>query len=204
MRLVRRTVRSVSAALGPARFLTWSSDDGRRLETVRIVVTDRGLRASGHIVVVGRNSFGATFSILCDAQGRTRRLTVQGESALTERGLSLTRTPGGPWLDGAGKSPPLPELDLAVDVDLTASAFTNSLTIRRLGLHERMGDEWVTVAEVGVPDLAVGPIVHRYTTLAITDGGATLMHHGPAGAHEISCDREGFVVDLPHLSYRLR
>jgi hypothetical protein len=201
---VPSNVRSVSAALGPARFLTWSSDDGRRLETVRIVVTERGLRASGHVIVVGRYSYGASYSILCDAQGRTRRLTVQSESALTERGLSLTRTPGGPWLDGAGKSPPLPELDLAVDIDLTACAFTNSLTIRRLGLHRRYGDESVTVAEVGVPDLAVGPIMHRYTTAEIADTGARIVHHGPAGVHDISVDAEGFVIDLPHLSYRLR
>lgn len=197
---VPSTVRSVSAA----RFLTWSSDDGRRLETVRIVVTERGLRASGHLIVVGRHSYGASYSILCDAPGRTRRLTVQSDSALTERGLSLTRTPGGPWLDGAGKSPPLPELDQAVDIDLTASAFTNSLTIRRLGLHQRIGDELVTVAEVSVPDLAVVPIVHRYTTTAVSDGGARIVHHGPAGVHDITVDAEGFVIDLPHLSYRLR
>lgn len=197
---VPSTVRSVS----DARFLTWSSDDGRRLETVRIVITERGLRASGHVIVVGRHSFGASYSILCDAPGRTRRLTVQSDSALTERGLSLTRTPGGPWLDGAGKSPSLPDLDRAVDIDLTASAFTNSLTIRRLGLHQRFGDELVTVAEIGVPGLAVEPTVHRYTTAAFTGSGAKIVHHGPAGVHDITVDVEGFVIDLPHLSYRLR
>jgi len=198
------TVRSVSAAFGPARLLTWSSDDGRRLETVRIVVTERGMRASGYLVVVGRHSFGASYSVLCDAAGRTRRLTIHSDSSFTERGLSLTRTPGGPWLDGAGKSPPLPELDLAFDIDLTASAFTNSLAIRRLGLHRRFGDESFVVAEVGVPDLAVGPIVHRYRTTAVTDDGAKITHDGPAGHHEITVDAEGFVIDLPHLSYRLR
>ena len=202
--LVPSTVRSVSAAFGPARLLTWSSDDGRRLETVRIVITERGMRASGYLVVVGRHSFGASYSVLCDAAGRTRRLTIHSDSSFTERGLSLTRTPGGPWLDGAGNSPPLPELDLAFDIDLTASAFTNSLAIRRLGLHRRFGDESFVVAEVGVPDLAVGPIVHRYRTTAVTDDGARITHDGPAGHHEITVDTEGFVIDLPHLTYRLR
>lgn len=203
------TVRSVSGAFGPARLLTWSSDDGRRLETVRIVLTERGLRASGYLVVVGRNSFGASYSVLCDAAGRTRRLTVQSDSALSERGLSLTRTPGGPWLDGAGKSPPsgrsgAPDLDLALDIDLTASAFSNSLAIRRLGLHRRSGEESVIVAEVGVPDLGVAPVEHCYRTVAVTDDGAKIHHHGPAGDHDITVDRHGFVIDLPHLSYRLR
>jgi len=194
----------VSAEPGPARLLTWSSDDGRRLETVRIVVTDRGLRASGYLVVVGRHSFGASYSVLCDAEGRTRRLTVQSDSAITERGLSLTRTPGGPWLDGAGKSPPIPELDLALDIDLTASAFTNSLAIRRLGLHQRLAAESVMVTEVGVPDLGVGPVEHHYRTTSVTDDGAKIHHRGPAGDHDVTVDRDGFVLDLPHLSYRLR
>ena len=198
------TVRSVSAEHGPARFLAWSSDDGRRLETVRIVLTERGLRASGHLVVVGRHSFGASFSVLCDAVGRTRRLTVQSDSALIERALSLTRTPGGPWLDGAGKSPPMADLDIALDIDLTASAFTNSLAIRRLGLHRRYGDEEVMVAEVSMPDLRVRPLVHRYRTITVSDDGARINHQGPAGTHDITVDQLGFVIDLPHLSYRLR
>jgi hypothetical protein len=194
----------VSEAYGPVRLLSWSSDDGRRLETVRIVLTERGMRASGYLVVVGRHSFGATYSVLCDAAGRTRRLTVRSDSQLTERDLSLTRTPGGPWLDGAGHSPPVPELDLALDIDLTASAFSNSLAIRRLGLHVKYGEERLLVTEVGVPDLRVAPVEHWYRTKSVTDQGATLDHHGPSGSHEISVDRHGFVIDLPHLSYRLQ
>jgi hypothetical protein len=65
---VPSTVRNVSADHGSARLLTWSSDDGRRLETVRIVVTDRGLRASGYLVVAGKRSYGASYSVLCDAE----------------------------------------------------------------------------------------------------------------------------------------
>lgn len=202
---VPSTVRSVSAAaIGPARFLTWSSDDGRRLETVRIVITERGLRASGYIVVVGKQSFGSSYSVLCDAEGRSRRLTVRSDSVDIERDLVLTRTPGGPWLDGAGKSPPMPDLDIALDVDMTSSAFSNSLAIRRLGLHRRLGQESVLVTEVHVPDLTVRPAVHHYRTLAMTADGARIDHQGPAGHHEITVDSQGFVINLPHLSYRLR
>ena len=91
-----------------------------------------------------------------------------------------------------------------MDIDLTASAFSNSLAIRRLGLHRRSGEESVIVAEVGVPDLGVAPVEHRYRTVAVTDDGAKIHHHGPAGDHDITVDRHGFVIDLPHLSYRLR
>lgn len=198
------TVRIVSADPGPARFLTWSSDDGRRLETVRVVMTERGLRASGYLVRVGKKGFGASYSVLCDAAGRTRRVTLHSDSAVTERGLSLTRTPGGPWLDGAGKSPPMPDLDLAFDVDFVASVFSNSLAIRRLGLHRRLGLESVVVAEVAFPDLTVEPAVHHYRTVELDEHGARLRHQGPNGHHEFTVDREGFVLDVAHLSYRLR
>jgi hypothetical protein len=194
----------VSADRGPARFFTWSSEDGRRLETVRVVMTERGLRASGYLVSVGKQSFGASYSILCDAAGRTRRVTLHSDSAVTERGLSLTRTPGGPWLDGAGKSPPMPDLDLAFDVDLTASVFSNSLAVRRLGLHRREGQESVVVAEVSFPDLLVAPVVHHYRTAEVDEHGARLRHQGPNGRHELTVDGEGFVLDVPHMSYRLR
>jgi hypothetical protein len=200
---VTDTVRDVTAALSSASFLSWSSDDGRRLETVRVVITERGLRASGYLVVVGRASLGASYSLLCDSTGRTRRLTVRSDSLTSERGLSLTRTPGGPWLDGAGKSPPMPDLDVAFDIDLNASAFTNSLAIRRLGLHQRYGEESITVAEIAVPDLAVEPVQHRYKTIEVSADGARIDHHGPSGHHEITVDRKGFVVNVPRLSYRL-
>jgi hypothetical protein len=201
---VTDSVRIVSADQGPARFFAWSSDDGRRLETVRVVITERGLRASGYLVRVGRNSFGASYSVLCDAAGRTRRVTLHSDSAITERGLSLTRTPGGPWLDGAGKSPPMPDLDLALDVDFVASVFSNSMAIRRLGLHQRLGQESVVVTEVNFPDLTVEPVVHHYRTIELTEHGARLRHQGPNGHHELTVDREGFVLDVAHLSYRLR
>ena len=96
------------------------------------------------------------------------------------------------------------DLDVAFDIDLNVSAFTNSLAIRRLGLHERYGEELITVAEVTVPDLSKEPVSHRYQTVAVTADGARIDHIGPSGHHEITVDRQGFVIDVPRLSYRLR
>ena len=121
----------------------------------------------------------------------------------------IDQNPGGPWLDGAGKAPPRgepngPDLNSALDVDLTASAFSNSLAIRRLGLHRRYGEETVLVAEIAIPDLHVTPLEHSYRTVSLTPDGAKINHHGPSGNHDITVDRHGFVIDLPQLSYRLR
>ncbi len=194
----------MSESPGSTRLLSWSSDDGRRLEVVRLVLSDRGLRASGYLVVVGRHSLGASYSVLCDAAGRTRRLTAHCDSALTDRGLSLTHTPGGPWLDGAGYSAPVPDLDVCLDIDLLPSVFTASLVIRRLALHRRMGDETVQLVQIGVPDLKVTPVRHRFCTTTFDEEGATIAHVGPAGEQKVTVDRHGFVLDVPRQSYRLR
>ena len=65
------------------------------------------------------------------------------------------------------------------------------------------GAESITVAEIAVPDLAVGPVQHRYKTIEVSADGARIDHHGPSGHHEITVDRKGFVVNVPRLSYRL-
>ncbi len=165
---------------------------------------DRGLRANGHLVALGRHSFGASYSVLCDAAGLTRRLSAHSDSALTDRGLSLTHTPGGPWQDGAGYSAPAPDLDVCLDVDLLTSVFTISLVVRRLRLQCRMADETVQLVQVGVPGLAVTAERHWFRTNGFDEKGASITHVGPGGERKFTVDSNGFVLDVPRQSYRLR
>ena len=44
----------------------------------------------------------------------------------------------------------------------------------------------------------------RLGTIEINEHGARLRHQGPNGRHEFTVDDEGFVLDVAHLSYRLR
>lgn len=193
------TGRLVTEECGPVRFFGWSSDAGRRVETVRVVLTERGLRASGTIVTLDQRPTSTSYAVLCDAAGRTRRIHVRSESPATERGLSLTRTPGGPWLDGVGRPPPGPDLDDATDAHLSSSVFTLGLAVRRLGLHRtpRPGrTTTVPVAQVSLPDLAVDTTLHRMRTLGPVGGRLRIELTVPAGRARITVDPEGFVVDV--------
>ena len=186
--------------------LAWTSDNNRRLETVRAVLSDRGLRANGYIINGASDAgFGCSYSILADAQGRTRRLTVQSDVVDGERHLSLTRTPGGPWvLESTSGTSPLPALDAAQDIDLQYSAFTNSLTLRRVGLlgtQAEVGTQvTVVVASVSMPELTVEPVEFTYTVVAAGEIG----YRGPQGDLVLTVDDEGFVVDFPNLTHRIR
>lgn len=185
--------------------LAWTSDDHQRLETVRVVLTDRGLRASGHIVSATGDPFGVSYSLLADPQGRTRRFSVQVDSGTGERTVTLSRVPGQQWVaDHGSGARTLTQVEAAADADLMASAFTNSLAIRRLGLHRAVGSATLTVACIGSPDPEVLPLQQTYRTLSADGNGATIEYTGPAGTSVLTIDADGFVVTYPGVSDRLR
>lgn len=187
--------------------LSWSSDGDRRLETVRTVLTERGLRANGYIIDAGIPPYGASYSLLADARGRTRRLAAQSDSIDGERHLALTRTPGGPWVvESTGGSSPLYALDDAQDIDLESSAFSNALALRRLSIAAaRNGGTHpgveipVTVACVAMPSLIVRSVQHFYTFR----GDGVVSYRGPAGEADLTVDSDHFVTNFPGLSRRL-
>ncbi len=196
--------RSVNTSIS-TRMLAWTSDEERRLETVRVVLTDRGMRASGHIVSTAGEPFGMSYSLLADPVGRTRRLSVQTDAGTGERAMTLSRAPGGQWVSDSGSGArSLSLVEAAVDADLASSAFTNSLAIRRLGLHRAVGSATLTVASVGAPDPEVRPVEHVYRTVSADGNGAVIEYTGVNGEQELTIDADGFVVHFPGLSDRLR
>lgn len=184
--------------------ICYSSPDGRNVETVRVVLSGRGMRATGYIVSASHGAYGASYVLIADAAGLSRRLTVRCSNAEGERSLSLTRSPGGPWLaEGPGGATPLPALASAHDIYLGGSAFTASLAIRRLGLHESVGEATVTVASISMPSLAVHPVEHHGRTESVDDEGAKIAYSGPFGDRTILVDRDGLLIASPGLAARL-
>lgn len=187
-----------------ATILSWSSQGTQRLETVRTVVTERGLRANGYIIDAGAQPYGGSYSLLVDAKGRTRRLSAQSDSLEGERHLSLTRTPGGPWVvESTSGSNPLYALDDAVDIGLDASTFSHSLPLRRLAVlgHDTDVDAefTVVVACISFPTLAVRPVAHHYTFR----GAGLVSYRGPDGDGDLTVDTQFFVVDVPGTSHQV-
>ena len=105
----------------------------------------------------------------------------------------------GNWSDASGKR--LPKLAGAIDIDLSASPFTNTLPIRRLKLRAGQAAE-ITTVYILVPALTLMTDPQRYTCLAplkryryeSIDSDFT---------REIEVDRRGLVVTYPGLFRRL-
>ncbi len=188
-----------------AKMISYSSPDGRQMETVRVALSGLALRATGYIVSAGGAPYGASYSVVVDAEGRTRRMTVRSDDLDGERSLSLTRSPDGPWIaETATGSTPQPGLDEADDVYLVGSAFAASLPIRRLGVHRQPGGSAeVTIASVSLPGLVVSPVMHRGRNESVDADGAHIAYSGPFGARHLVVDPDGLFVSSEGLMSRL-
>jgi hypothetical protein len=116
-----------------------------------------------------------------------------------ERGLDLSSDGAGRWTDRSGT--PLPDLAGAIDVDLTATPFTNTLPIRRLGLRSGQA-ETITVVYVEVPALTVVASRQRYTCLE--PGRRYRFESLDSGfTRDIEVDDDGLVLTYPDLFRRV-
>jgi hypothetical protein len=178
-----------------ARWQDWPGDG---LEHLVLREGPEGVHAEAMVLgVADGQAFAARYRIVCDGEWRTRRLevTVAGRDG----GLALSSDAAGRWTDRSGAL--LAGLAGAIDVDLTATPFTNTLPIRRL--HLRRGQsETILVVYVRAPDLTVTTERQRYTCL---EPGRRYRFEsvGSDFTREIEVDDDALVVIYPGLFRRV-
>jgi hypothetical protein len=94
----------------------------------------------------------------------------------------------------------LPEFDGCLDIDISATPFTNSLPIRRLHLQPGQAEE-IRVLFIDVPTLEIEHADQRYTGLA--DGAVRFESLGTDFVRELAIDPDGLVVTYPGLFTRV-
>jgi hypothetical protein len=184
------------------RQVFWQAWTGVGLESCRIRHDAAGVWAESVALGVEEDQpWALRYTLRGDTGWRTRELSVVslGHDATS---LRLIGDGAGRWTGPAGER--LPQLDGCLDVDLTSSVFTNTLSIRRLGLAPGRSEE-TTVVYVTVPGLGVSISRQRYRCLASAPDGARYRFEAPASGFvaEISVDRDGLVVDYPGIARRV-
>ena len=181
----------------------WTPWDGRGLEHLRLRVEESGVEADG--VVIGEEdgvAFRVRYVIRCDPGWRTREMVVDPLDGRDP--LRLTSDGEGKWSDASGRS--IPELEGCIDVDLSATPFTNTLPIRRLGLREGESSE-IAVVYVDVPEMRVDVSRQRYTCLERgANGGLYRYEDGESFrgfAADLPVDADGLVLNYPGIFRRL-
>ena len=141
------------------------------------------------------------YLIRCDAAWRAREVRVEAD-ALPVRVLDLLSDGAGRWQFRGGET--IPALDDCVDVDLYASAFTNTLPIRRLQLDPGGAAE-IRAAYIALPGLEFAPARQRYTLLARSTAESRWRYEGLGTefVEEIRVDGEGLVLEYPRVGRRL-
>ena len=133
------------------------------------------------------------YAIDTDAGWATR--TVRVATATTS--LVLFADGRGHWTEGDGRV--LDRLSGAIDVDITATPFTNTLPIWRLGLAVGESADIVT-AYIAVPELTITADPQRYTRL--DERSYRFESRDSDFQRDITVDDAGFVVDYPGLFRR--
>jgi hypothetical protein len=110
--------------------------------------------------------------------------------------LQLRADGAGHWLTAQGDD--MPALAGCIDVDFTASPFTNTLPIRRLGLEDGQSAQ-LRVAYILVPTLEIRPATQTYTRLDATH----YRYESGTFRADLPVDEDGLVLDYPGLWRRI-
>ncbi|MFM0327083.1 putative glycolipid-binding domain-containing protein [Caballeronia glebae] len=180
----------------------WSQQDGAGLEHLVLNETRDGVVIES--AVVGDDearAFGLVYRIECDARWQVTRLALKLAGGAS---LDLHRSDGNngdahAWTDAHGE--PQESLRGCIDVDITATPFTNTLPIRRLQL-ERGERRVIRVVYVRVPELTVSPAEQAYTCV---EPNRRYRYEGldTDFTADITVDESGLVLDYPGLFKRV-
>lgn len=179
--------------------ILWTPHNGAGCEHLMLDVMPEQVSAEGLIIGVddNLNVFWLRYDVTCNALWRVRSVwlcTIQPG----EQMVQLTTDGEGHWCDHAQK--PLPALVGCVDIDISATPFTNTLPIRRLALQP--GESATTrVVYFAVPALTFAPQRQRYTRLDETRYRYEGLDTGYT--NEITVDADGLVGVYPGLFRRV-
>jgi hypothetical protein len=178
------------------REVLWRSEDGKGAEYLFLMRSESGFVADSIVfatrdVAPSRARYRAELDLDWNIRGIALTVSNAGEA---DRTLALQSDGAGRWRNAAGTA--LPEFDGCLDIDISATPFTNTLPIRRLGL--RPGQvEPIRVLFIHVPSLQIEPWEQRYTGLAADR--VRFESVDDDFQRDLAIDDDGLVVDYPGL-----
>lgn len=182
--------------------LTWRAHDVPRMESVRVQLSGNRIKAYGRIVAAATPShpaFSASYDLVTDESGATKRLSLTVTLAERERQLSIARDEENMWMVQDHQNQTKREsYDGALDVDVVFSPFFNALPIRRTGIYRSAESISLPVVYVRLPDLSV-----ELETITYSNGDAGFTLNSPVADTTITVDDEGFILDYPGLAVRI-
>jgi uncharacterized protein len=160
-----------------------------------------GVRLEGHSAAVEDGvAWGLRYTFLVDASWRTCSAHIAARSSLGAHEVLLEGHAGEWRVDGR----PAPELSGCLDVDLEASACTNTLPVRRLALHVG-GRAEAPAVYVRAADLSVERLEQSYARLPSDGEHSRYDYASPAFDFRATLlyDECGLVLEYPGIALRV-
>ena len=174
-----------------------------RVESARVAITGKRIKAHGRIVAAAtatHPAFSASYNLVTDDSGATKRLSIDLTTAERERQLSIARDEENMWLVTGHEGESRAAYDGALDVDMVLSPFFNALPIRRTGLQHTSETVTLPVVYVYLPSLTVTAAEITYTG---SGNGTDVKLKSPVADTTVVVDDEGFIVDYPGRAERI-
>lgn len=186
--------------------LTWRAHDTTRMESVRVLLSGNRVKAYGRIVAAATDShpaFSASYDLVTDESGATKRLSLTLTLAERERQLSIARSEENSWLvQDHQNQTKRPAFEGALDVDVVFSPFFNALPIRRTGIYRQPESLTLPVVYLRLPDLSV-ELEHISYSSADVDIKDGIKVVSPVADTVVTVDDDGFILDYPGLAERI-
>jgi len=185
------------------RSIFWAPWDGQGLEHLRLTLDEEEIVGRGIVLgFAGGAPFRLRYKIKCDRHWRTRKVELEIYDIHGVRDRRLRADGKGNWSEQDGEA--LSELAGCLDVDISATPFTNTLAMRRLDLQpgENAG---LTVAYVKLPELTIRPVSQRYSCNWRAPTGAVVTYEGLFRGFkaDLALDADGLVMDYPETFRRV-
>jgi uncharacterized protein len=177
--------------------IRWKSEVGVGLEQLVLEETLTLNRAQG--IVIGERyglQYALNYSVSCAINWTAQDISID---VLNGEKLFLSADGNGTWRSGDRVI--VDTLTGCVDVDISATPFTNTIPIRRLDLID--GERKVIrVAYISVPSLELKPVDQAYTCLK---RGKRYRYENLTQAFEVelNVDESGLVLDYPSMFNRI-
>jgi hypothetical protein len=180
------------------RHILWSPWGEPGIEHLRLLQNDESMLADSIVLGVQNGMpFRLHYEITCDSHWNVKQLEVVHLNG-NHKSIMLQADGKGHWTTPAGD--PVHLLDGCIDVDISATPFTNTLPIRRLTLKPGQSAE-LLVVYILIPELELMTDRQRYTCLSVTNSGGLYRYESMNSdfSAELPVDSDGLVFDYPGL-----
>ncbi|MFJ8090698.1 putative glycolipid-binding domain-containing protein [Lysinibacillus sp. NPDC095746] len=180
--------------------VVWENEERFGCEHLSIIKEEENFSARGTIIYVEGDESNAhivEYKVDLDANWFTKKLTIMVDE---HNSLKLTSDGKGNWFENDGQV--IDKLKGAIDIDISATPFSNSLPINRMNWVLNQ-EEHFEMVYISIPSLEVKKVPQSYKYLN-NNGKLRYFKYRSYDYETIICvDEQGLVIDYPNLFRRI-